>query len=251
MDIKEYPPEVLNNNPTSFVLTETVPVTHNTILFKFAIPNNQALNLPIGKHIKVSANIGEEVVSRNYTPITPPSTKGHFDLLIKVYEKGKISKHIHNLKIGDTVEVKGPTGLFDYKPNKWSKIGMIAGGTGITPLLQVIRAILEDPQENTQITLLFSNSSEEDILLKDVLDEMSSKYKEQFRVYYTISKLQDEKLEWKGFKGRITPTMLEETMPSPATGDVKILYCGPLEFNKAVTQMLNDLKYTKDMIYKF
>jgi len=79
---------------------------------------------------------GEEVV-RSYTPSSSNSDKGFFDLVIKVYPKGKMSQFIDKLKIGESIDVLGPTGRFEYEKNKFKHIGMLAGGTGITPMLQV------------------------------------------------------------------------------------------------------------------
>jgi len=67
------------------------------------------------------------------------------------------------------------------------EIGMVAGGTGITPMYQVIRAILDDPTDPTKIHLLFANRSEEDILLKEELEEAAKD--PRIKVYYTIDKV--------------------------------------------------------------
>jgi cytochrome-b5 reductase len=109
------------------------------------------------------------------------TTKGYFELMIKVYEQGKISKYMHSLNVGDEVEFKGPTGSFKYTPNQWKNIGMLAGrlllkfsfkltllskgGSGITPMLQVIRTILHDTEDKTILSLVFSNSTGKDVFL--------------------------------------------------------------------------------------
>ena len=53
--------------------------------------------------------------------------RGYFDLVVKVYPKGNISKFLGDMKEGDTIEAKGPIPKLDYQPNKWKSIGMIAG----------------------------------------------------------------------------------------------------------------------------
>ena len=74
---------------------------------------------------------------RPYTPVIFPGSDTHLDLVVKSYAAGKMSKHIGNLEVGDTLEVKGPLPKYPYKPNAKKHIAMIAGGTGITPMLQV------------------------------------------------------------------------------------------------------------------
>ncbi len=93
--------------------------------------------------------------------------------MVKKYEFGKMSTHMHSLRAGSSLEVRGPIGRFKYKKNQYSKLGLIAGGTGLTPCLQVIRCILQSPEyegDKTRLTLLFQNRTEDDILLRDELD---------------------------------------------------------------------------------
>jgi len=82
----------------------------------------------------------------------------------------RLHRHIGQLKVGDTLEFKGPFQKFEYKPNMKKYIGMIAGGSGITPMLQVIEKILANGRDNTEVRLIFANKTPEDVLLKDRLD---------------------------------------------------------------------------------
>jgi len=125
-----------------FPLIEKHQITHNTRMFRFGLPHkDDILGLPIGQHMSFRAVLDGKEVLRPYTPVSSDDDLGHFDLVIKVYEKGKMSQHMDALKIGDTIDVKGPKGKFVYKPNMKRAIGMIAGGTGITPMLQVINGM--------------------------------------------------------------------------------------------------------------
>ena len=180
----------------AFPLTEIEEISHDVERFRFSFPNpNQILGLPIGQHIslKYIDSEGKEVL-RSYTPITSDDEKGYVDFVIKVYFKGvhpkfpdggKMSQHLNSMKLGDTILMKGPKGHLDYKghghftiakrrneinPYHMKKIGMVAGGTGITPMLQVIRAILKDPSDRTELWLIFANQGEEDILLRKELE---------------------------------------------------------------------------------
>ena len=84
-----------------------------------------------------------------------------------------VSRHLTSLKKGEEALFKGPWVKFKYEPNKWKKVGMIAGGTGVTPMLQVAREVLENPKDKTKLQLIFCNRSEEDIMLRDTLDALS------------------------------------------------------------------------------
>merc|ERR1712048_717661 len=76
---------------------------------------------------------------RPYTPITTNETKGYFELMVKGYPTGVVSKYLCSLKKGDEVEVKGPLEKLPYKANMKKHIGMVAGGSGITPMLQILK----------------------------------------------------------------------------------------------------------------
>lgn len=109
-------------------------------------------------------------------------SSGYIDLLIKEYPNGNVSKYVHSLKAGQTVKVKGPFVSFDYVPNSRKEIGLIAGGTGITPMIQVIRTIFSNPEDNTKVSLIFANIAEEDILLRDYLEGLRDKFPDRFKV---------------------------------------------------------------------
>ncbi|CAN1251531.1 NADH--cytochrome b5 reductase 1, partial [Linum perenne] len=109
--------------------------------------------------------VGEDVV-KPYTPTTLDSDVGFFDLVIKMYPQGRMSHHFRELREGDYLSVKGPKGRFKYQPNQVRAFGMLAGGTGITPMFQVTRAILENPKDKTNVNLIYANVAYDDILLK-------------------------------------------------------------------------------------
>lgn len=92
--------------------------------------------------------------------------------LTQTYPEGKMSQHFAHLKPGDTLDVKGPIEKLPYHPNMKKHIEMVAGGTGITPMLQIIDAILKNPEDITKVSLLYANVSPDDILLKEKLDAL-------------------------------------------------------------------------------
>lgn len=190
---------------------------------------------------------------RSYTPTSSDDDRGHFDLLIKVcsftclpstclitskkysfspffvhillyqaYEKGNISRYVSLLKIGDKVRIKGPKGQFTYHPSLSRELGMIAGGTGITPMLQIIRAALKNPLDRTKLSLIYANVNYEDILLKKELDELAEKYPGRFRVYYVLNNPPEG---WTGGVGFVSKQQIEERLPG-TDENIKILLCG-------------------------
>ncbi|KAF6164581.1 hypothetical protein GIB67_025407 [Kingdonia uniflora] len=197
--------------------------------------------------------------SPRYTPISDPDAKGYFDLLIKVYPEGKMSQHLSSLKPGDVVEVKGPIEKLRYTPNMKRNIGMIAGGSGITPMLQIIEAILKNPDDKTQVSLIYANVSPDDILLKEKLDILSTSHP-NLKIFYTVD---NPSKNWRGGAGFISKDMVVKGLPDPSE-DTRILVCGPpgmmnhISGDKAkdrsqgeLTGLLKELGYTEEMVYKF
>lgn len=145
-----------------------------------------------------------------------------------------MSQHLNSLKIGETILMKGPKGHLDYKgvgrftilqkrevvEYRKKKIGMIAGGTGITPMLQVIRAILKDPKDKTELWLIFANQTEEDILLRKELEEIP---KDRFHLWYTLDRPPEN---WSYSSGFINAAMCKDHLP-PKSADTMLFVCGP------------------------
>ncbi|RVW60973.1 NADH--cytochrome b5 reductase 1 [Vitis vinifera] len=155
-------------NFKEFKLIKRTQLSHNVAKFIFALPTpTSVLGLPIGQHMscKGKDSLGEDVV-KPYTPTTLDSDLGYFELVIKMYPQGRMSHHFREMCEGDYLAVKGPKGRFKYQPGQVIAFGMLAGGTGITPMFQVTRAILENPSDNTKVHLIYANVTYEDILLK-------------------------------------------------------------------------------------
>ncbi|KAK0519133.1 NADH-cytochrome b5 reductase [Tilletia horrida] len=230
-------------NPTAFQhfkLEHKDQISSNTALYRFSLGSKNAiLGLPIGQHITVQANINGKDISRSYTPTSSDDDIGFFDLVIKSYPQGNISKHFAELKLGDTIAVKGPKGQMRYAPGLAREIGMIAGGTGLTPCLQIIRAALKNPKDTTQLSLIYANVEESDILLKKELDALATKHANRFKVHYFLNKPPQG---WKGGEGFVTQEAIQEHLPAPAP-DTKILMCGPPPMINAMKKHLEALKF--------
>ncbi|PWN35220.1 ferredoxin reductase-like protein [Meira miltonrushii] len=226
----------------SFKLMERKDVSDNTAVYRFRLPSDQSiLGLPIGQHISLQANIDGKNVQRSYTPVSSDDERGFFDLMIKTYPNGNISKHMSTLKVGDKMQVKGPKGQMRYSPDLCRRIGMLAGGTGITPMLQIIRAMAKNPKDNTKIDLIYANVKENDILLRKELDDLAEKSPERFTVHYFLN---EPPQGWKYGSGFVSKEAIEEKFPKPAD-DIKILLCGPPPMINAMKKHLDELGYEK------
>jgi len=259
------PKKALNPNEfVKFKVMEVEDYNYNSKLVRFELKDDEILGLNVASALVVKAPIGEngKPVIRPYTPVSSNDDKGHWDLLVKVYEKGVMSKYLGDLKPGDELEVKGPIPKLAIKPNMKKKIAMVAGGSGITPMYQVVNELLKaeaNSKEKTELTLLFANVSEDDILLKETFDRFAAE-NDNFKVHYFIEK---KGQDWKGEVGRVTPEVAKKLLPAPSD-DHLVLVCGPPAMMNAVSGgkakdfsqgelagFLKELGYTKDQVYKF
>jgi cytochrome-b5 reductase len=227
-----------------FPLIKKTETSHNVAIYRFGLPSESSiLGLPIGQHISLAATPkgAEKEIVRSYTPISSDEDKGYVDFMIKAYPQGNISAHMTTLKLGDKMKMRGPKGAMVYSPNMCKHIGMIAGGTGITPMLQVIRAINRGrPLDNTKVDLIFANVNPDDILLKEDLDKLAAEDK-NFNVYYVLNNPPEG---WKGGVGFVTPDMIKEKLPAPGP-DMKICICGPPPMVSAMKKATESLGYEK------
>ncbi|XP_023323191.1 NADH-cytochrome b5 reductase 3 [Eurytemora carolleeae] len=249
-------------------------LSHDTRIFSFQLPSPEhCLGLPIGQHIYLSAKVNGSLVVRPYTPVTSDEDLGHMDLVIKVYpanvhpkfpEGGKLTQHLESMNIGDTIDVRGPSGLLEYigkgefaiKPEKKSEpkkvcakqVSMIAGGTGLTPMLQLVRAVFRDPEDETCLSLLLANQTEEDILLRKELEEVQKENPDRFKLWYTVDRPGPD---WSYSSGFINAEMIEKAL-FPPSSDNLVLLCGPPPMiNFACIPNLDKLGYSHSMRFSY
>lgn len=273
---KQKKPKTLEdpNKKYALKLIEKKIVSHDTRVFKFELPSPEhCLGLPIGQHIYLSAKVNGSLVVRPYTPVTSDDDLGYMELVVKIYhanvhpkfpDGGKLTQYLESLPLGDTIDVRGPSGLLEYpykgtfaikadkksepKQVKATKVSMIAGGTGITPMLQIIRATFRDPQDKTCLKLLFANQTEEDILLRKEIEEVQAEHPDRFQVHYTVDR---PSADWQYSSGFINAEMIEKAL-FPPSSDNLVLLCGPPPMiNFACIPNLDKLGYSQSMRFSY
>ena len=140
------------------------------------------------------------------------------------------------LQVGDAIELKGPIGHFTWNrqgtvlldgiKKRVQEMGMVCAGTGITPILQVVRGVLEDESENdTKLSVLSINRYVEDILCREELDQLAAQYPAQLRVHYSLTGNRVP-CDWPYSTGRVSGEMLKNHLPQAGEGKMMCI-CGP------------------------
>ncbi|KAJ3114418.1 hypothetical protein HK100_001669 [Physocladia obscura] len=214
-------------NFNKFPLLAVIPVTHDTSLFRFKaarqIPEQEELQkahakdrrnltlttnelVPAPNHIIIKDDTCQ--VGRAYTPIS--YSRDYFDLLVKKYPDGSVSSMIHNLIPGkDFILARGPILSFPYTENMADHIVMIAGGTGITPMYQLIKRILKDSTDKTSISLIYGSKTEADILLGNELQILAQKFPDRLKVNHVVQNISSNEL----------PALTRVAVPADNGGD--------------------------------
>lgn len=205
---------------------------------------------------------GKEVI-RPYTPISRLHNKGYVEFLVKNYKDSKMGSHLFNLKLGDSIEMKGPFPKFVYKSGQYKYYGMLAAGSGITPVFQFLREMLKDKAQ-PEVSLIYANRRKEDVLLGNELNALMEVHR-HFSPYYVLS---DPPQSWMGGIGHVSKEMMKAFLPPPSKGhEVMIMVCGPPRFMEAISGdknftttppsqgdlkgLLKELGYSSNQVFKF
>jgi len=271
-------------NWTDVRLTGRRKLSPDTNEYTFTLPSSShILGLPVGQHVSFMYKDGEtgDQVMRSYTPTEGDENygvegkSGTCRFVIKTYrpnerfpEGGKMSQHLADLPIGSTVSMRGPKGHMSYlgngsftiqmtprspiKHRTATHFGMIAGGTGLTPMLQVIKAIFRESSD-VKISLLYANQTPADILCREELEKFAAMAPDRFNYHFTVDRLSEkEKKGWKGSVGFIDEDMIRKHLPGPSGGSAQILMCGPPPMIKfACLPNLAKVGYEKDEMFTF
>ncbi|EEB07308.1 NADH-cytochrome b5 reductase [Schizosaccharomyces japonicus yFS275] len=248
-------------------LVDVKDQTHNTKLFRFALPSES--HVPGVSHagfviIKAPGILDQDgnEVTRAYTPVSRENQTGFLDLVIKRYPEGILGPIIFNLKVGDSLPFCGPGLKYPLKTNEFESVFLIGGGTGVAPMIQVARRILENPEDKTKIVYFDTHVSDEDVLLREITEKWAKEFPNQFQL---VRVLERDNSNLATHVGRISPELLKKYIPAPDSGKkFKIFISGPKpliidyfgdkdpasgRFN--LTGRLFKMGYSKEQVSKF
>jgi ferredoxin-NADP reductase/DMSO/TMAO reductase YedYZ heme-binding membrane subunit len=189
-----------------------------------------------GQFLNLSFVIDGKKVNRSYTIASSPTRVGSCELTVKREAMGKASRHWHDrVEAGAVIDVSGPAGRFTFTGAEADSLVMIAGGVGITPLMAKIR-YLTDIGWTGDIYLVFSVKTERDIIFRDELDYLRSRFP-NLHVTVTLTCAEGTNGPWE--RGRISAELLNRVVPQIATRRVHI--CGPTGMTEVARQMLQGL----------
>jgi cytochrome-b5 reductase len=233
---------IKTKTPSPYKLTAIETDTHDTKTFRFELPADATLDMLPGDFLYVHAAIDGKSVKRAYTPSSLPGANGFFDLTVKRYATGVVSKYLHDQQIGDTVLMSGPNQGGHWVDGMAKQVGFLAGGTGITPMISIIRWILTK-RIDAELFLVFANKTEADIIFRKEWQRAVQEHQS----FHCRHVLEEPPPGWPEGTGRITTDILRRHLPAPGA-DTCIFLCGPPPMVDALEAALKDLGHSEQAI---
>jgi ring-1,2-phenylacetyl-CoA epoxidase subunit PaaE len=233
-------------------VAEIVPETDEANSIRFEVPGElkDAFRFNAGQHLTLRADIGGEEVRRNYSLCTAPADQ---DLMVTVKRiaGGVFSNWVGDkLKAGDTIDVMTPHGSFttDFNPKAKHRYVGFAGGSGITPVISLIRTALSI-EPDSRFTLFYGNRDANSIIFLEELAALKDRYLGRFELYHFLSDEEGDVDLFNGMLDRATcDEAIEHLVDNP--GDIDAWFiCGPGPMMDAAEAALLDKDVARERIH--
>ncbi|MGI9553515.1 MAG: FAD-binding oxidoreductase, partial [Thermodesulfobacteriota bacterium] len=230
----------------NLLVNEISQETHNVKTFRLYNPDKSSVPLTYlpGQFLTLTLYPGGKRTNRSYTIASTPTRPECLEITVKREEFGLISRHLHDdIKEGDVVEAKAPSGNFIFTGKEHDSIVLIGGGVGITPMMSKVR-FLTDNNWNGEIYLILSFKNPDDYIFRNEIEGLQKNHK-NLNVFVTMSNKECE--NWEGEKGRLTKEKLTSFIPD-ITGK-RVHICGPVPMMDTMEKILEELKVPGDLVF--
>jgi len=204
-----------------------------------------------GQFIAVQVKINGDIYRREYSICSSPYYENEFVIACKVVNNGIVSGYLFNqIREGDSIDTYPPAGKFftELFPENKKEYVLIAGGSGITPVLSILKSVLYVEPESS-IILYYGNLNEESIMFRNDIDDLHDTNKHRFKLYYSLTDFTEN---WKGFKGLINTSDLGKILISDGQdyeSEREYFICGPEEMMILVKDFLLEKNTAPDKIH--
>lgn len=209
--------------------------THDTKTLRFTVPRERRFQAKPGQFLTFHWVIKDKLVTRSYTISSSPKHSEYVEITPKRITNGCVSNFLHDeVKPGLTVEASGPYGHFCFDDVAHGSIVLFAAGSGITPMIAMLRYI-RDEYLSTPVTLLYCVRTSKDIIFEAELEEIRGVVP-SFDYYVSVSQ---PEADWKGYTGRLSREFVLE-----CTSDLErstVFLCGPTGFMENAREILTSL----------
>jgi ferredoxin-NADP reductase len=189
-----------------------------------------------GQHVDVRLTAEDGYQAQRSYSIASAPIESRIELTVERLDDGEVSPYLTDeLRPGDQIELRGPVGgYFVWEPTQGGPLLLVAGGSGVVPLMAMIRA-REAAGSDVDTRLVFSSRGWDDVIYRDELERLGG---DGLAVVHTLTRSQPP--GWTGYARRVDTDMLAEVGPGPAD-QPRIYVCGPTPFVEAVAEALVQL----------
>lgn len=233
-------------------VAEVVPETDEALSIRFEVPDElkPAFAFRAGQHLTLRTTIGGEEVRRNYSLCVAPA-EGTWKVTVKRIAGGVFSNWVaEQLQAGETIDVMAPVGSFttDFDPANARRYVGIAGGSGITPVLSLIRTALS-VEPKSRFTLFYGNRDATSVIFLDALADLKDRYLGRFELFHFLSDEEGDVELFNGMLDRATcDAAIEALVDNPQDVDAWFI-CGPGPMMDAAEAALVDRAVAHDRIH--
>lgn len=232
---------------------EVAQETSDTITIYFWHPLSEQIKYKAGQFITIIVPAGEggKKIRRSYSMSTSPHSDTAIGVTVKRVAGGLVSNYLNdNVKVGDFLEILEPLGNFfvETDADTTRHVVLFAAGSGITPMMSIAKSVLK-MEQNSRITIIYGNRSEESIIFKHKLEALETQYGKRLSVHHILSRPSDF---WVGQKGRISQGLAIRLMKEVDTDFAKdnFYLCGPTGMMDDVMAGLGIYNVAKERIHK-
>lgn len=198
-----------------------------------------------GQYLNLALTIDGRAVRRSYTLASSPTQRGYCEITVKRAAAGYGSWHLHDaVREGSLLKVSAPAGRFVFTGEGETRVTLLAGGVGITPLMSMVRYLTERGWPGA-IDLVFSVSRRADVIFEAELDALARKAP-NLRVTVVLTR-EPEGSDWTGERERVTAAMLRRVVPEVAKGPVYL--CGPDAMMDAMRAVLAEVGVPAERVH--
>ena len=231
----------------SLAIKDYIQETANAVSLVFDIPEHlkNTFSFKAGQYVTLKTSIEGKEIRRSYSICSSPKS-GELKVAIKKVEDGIFSSYaISHLKKGDVIDVHEPEGKFILEPIRSTNYLGIAAGSGITPVLSMVKTVLQD-EPSSSFTLIYGNKSSAETMFKSELDTLSHKYGKRFNLEYVFSRQNEEG----SLFGRIDKGHLNYFIKNIYKNwSFKTAFlCGPEEMIKTISTTLKENNFKESQI---
>ena len=222
-------------------VVDVVPETPRVKTIAFEVPGWRG-HRP-GQHVDVRLTAEDGYQAQRSYSIASVADGTRVELTVERLDDGEVSPYLTDeLRQGDQIELRGPVGgYFVWEPSHGGPLLLVAGGSGVVPLMAMIRARAAAGSD-AETRLLFSSRGWDDAIYRDELEGLCGN---GLRVVHTLTRSQPT--GWTGYARRVDADMLAEVGPSPAEAP-RVYVCGPTPFVEAVAQALVQLGHGPESV---